>query len=280
MSWETIGYRPAPRLETFLRDHEPSTTGLSDHYRRSSLDPRGRRGGRFLHLPDRAVLYQGPSGLFMPFAMDAVGPDLRERSQLKKRIGLFPRIRTVMGTEHDVQALDALLSPQVRDTVAYDLLYLPHHSFPSLLPPPLPELRIATPQPREWRALLQVQIAYEMEEVLLPGRTPVPAHSKAHLLDSLSNHLVLVALHRDQIIARVATNARGLRTDQIGGVFTLPEWRGRGVARWLMSHLLQRIGREKRDASLFVKQTNRTAQKLYRGMGFTFVSLYRISYYL
>lgn len=279
MSWETIGHRPAAVLEDYLCRHEPLTTGLSDHFRRSPLDHRGRRGGRFHYLPDSAVVYQAPSGLFLPFALDHLDSDSRAKRRLKKRTGFFPRTRTIIGTDRDVYLLAALLSLVDRDSVTYDLLHLPHNLYPAPFPAPVAGLQIATVPAEQWRSLLHLQMAYEAEEVLLPGRSVVPAHSKAYLLDSLSNQLVLVALYRDQVIARVATNARGFHTDQIGGVYTDPAWRGRGVARWLMGHLLYRLAREKRDASLFVKQSNRAAQNLYRGMGFTFVSLYRISYY-
>ncbi|MFW5826714.1 MAG: GNAT family N-acetyltransferase, partial [Alkalispirochaeta sp.] len=113
----------------------------------------------------------------------------------------------------------------------------------------------------------------------LPGHRPNPAASRAALLHSLEHQLVLVATYRDTVVARVATNARGYHGDQVGGVYTDPQWRNRGVARWLMSVLLAELQKEHRNASLFVKLDNQPAQELYRSLGFLFESPFRISYY-
>ena len=136
------------------------------------------------------------------------------------------------------------------------------------------------PSPSEWRRLLQLQIAYEVEEVLLPGRRPSLSTSKTSLTHSLNTQLVLVALYRGEAVARVATNARGYAGDQLGGVFTDPAWRGKGVARWLMTHLLAELQKTRRNASLFVKLDNGAARALYRSLNFLFESDFRISYYL
>jgi predicted GNAT family acetyltransferase len=125
-----------------------------------------------------------------------------------------------------------------------------------------------------------LQIAYEVEEVLLPGRSANPAVSKASLIESLKTQRVLIAYHRGQAVGRVATNARGYRTEQVGGVYTDPAWRRRGLARWLMSLLIAGITADGRDTSLFVKPHNAAALGLYEGLGFLFESHFRISYYM
>jgi predicted GNAT family acetyltransferase len=151
--------------------------------------------------------------------------------------------------------------------------------FPPVTAPPHPELRLIRPRPDQWRRLLQLQIAYEVEEVLLPGRSPNPATSRATLEHSLKTQTVLVATHQGSPVARVATNARGYTSEQIGGVYTDPVWRNRGVSRWLMAHLLDDLRRRTVNASLFVKLDNHPAQELYRSLGFSFESPFRISYY-
>lgn len=116
--------------------------------------------------------------------------------------------------------------------------------------------------------------------MLLPGHRANPATSKATLTESLKKQIVLVAYHRGEAIARVATNAQGYQTAQIGGVYTDPAWRGRGLARWLMSKLIDTLTENGKNASLFVKEANVAALRLYDGLGFSFESNFRISYYV
>jgi predicted GNAT family acetyltransferase len=80
-------------------------------------------------------------------------------------------------------------------------------------------------------------------------------------------------------LSKAGTNARGFDADQIGGVFTVEEERGRGLARRVMDALLGRIFQEKSQASLFVKKLNPAAVTLYRRLGFRELEDFRISYF-
>jgi uncharacterized protein len=304
--WRIVASRDAAGLTRLLTGEEPVTTVMSERFLRHPLDRRLRRGGRFLLREPHSVVYQGPGGFFFPFcikgtassrtdpdpddldpdAPDREAPDhgdradtLRNDRLLRRRIGSFSKVRTIMGTTDDVEALNRVLGVAPGQSVDYDLLRLDVAEYPPLHPPPVTGLTVRRMNSDDWRLLLDLQIAYEQEEVLLPGNVPVPSHSKAHLLDSLSRQLVLAAMYQGEVIGRVATNARGFHTDQVGGVFTVPSWRDRGVARWLMTHLLYLLGQEQRHATLFVKHSNTAARQLYRGLNFRFESLFRISYY-
>lgn len=269
-------------LERFLIDHEPQGVVVSEKVRLGYLDKRLRSGGRCYYLPGEAAVYHGPGGLFSPIGVSAIEDSLRRRrllSEVQRVAGAFTRLYSIMGTQRDVAALEPVFSTGPQYTIDYNLLALNWSRFPREERPPHPELRYVTPEPAQWRRLLPLQTAYELEEVLLPGRRPNPAASRATLLQSLENQLVLVATYRDSVVARVATNARGYRGDQVGGVYTAPQWRNRGVARWLMTVLLSHLRREERNASLFVKLDNKPAQELYRSLGFKFETPFRISYY-
>ncbi|POR05186.1 hypothetical protein AU468_02240 [Alkalispirochaeta sphaeroplastigenens] len=276
--WKIIASPGSPPLTSYLAHHEPLATVLSDRLLNFPLDRRLHGGGRVHFREDSGAVYQGPGGFFAPlFPGDTPGTPLVMAS-LRRSFGAFLRPRTVMGSEPQVEILATLLGTPPRISVNYDLLALACRDYPDRIAPPR-DLEIRTPRPDQWRDLLQLQIAYEIEEVLLPGTRPAPEHSKASLIDSLRCQKVLVAVFRGEIIGRVATNARGMKTDQIGGVYTVPSWRGRGIARLLMTHLLADLAREGRKASLFVKKDNIPARRLYRGLNFSFVSPYRISYY-
>ena len=294
--WRIVASRDTADLTRLLAGEEPITTVMSERFLRHALDRRLRRGGRFLVREPLSVVYQGPGGFFIPFRINETvegndgssrgDPGCSTRSDflsceraLRRRIGAFNSVRTIMGTTGDVEVLNRVLGVTPGQSVDYDLLRLDVAEYSSLGPPPAEGLTVRRMSSGDWRLLFDLQMAYEQEEVLLPGNVPVPSHSKAHLLDSLARQLVLAAMYHGEVIGRVATNARGFHTDQVGGVFTVPSWRGRGVARWLMTHLLHLLGKERRNATLFVKHTNPAAQQLYRGLGFRFESPFRISYY-
>ncbi len=282
MEWKLVARPGVEALERFLTDHEPQGVVVSEKLRQSYLDKRLRTGGRCYYLPGEAVVYHGPGGFFSPLGVSTIFDQPRRQKLLRefqRAVGTFSRLYSIMGTRQDVAALEPAFNTAPQHTIDYNLLALDWPHFPPPERPPHPELRYYIPQPPQWRRLLSLQTAYEVEEVLLPGRRPNLAASRATLLHSLEHQLVLVATYRDTVVARVATNARGFRGDQVGGVYTDPEWRNRGVARWLMTVLLAQLHKEQRNASLFVKLDNQPAQELYRSLGFLFESPFRISYY-
>lgn len=282
MEWKLVARAGVTALERFLSDHEPQGVVVSEKVRQGYLDKRLRSGGRCYYLPGEAAVYHGPGGFFSPIGLASIEDAARQerlRAQMQRAVGTFTRLYSIMGSQPDVRALEPTFNIAPHFTIDYHLLALDWNRFPPEERPPDPDLRYFTPEPAQWRRLLPLQTAYEVEEVLLPGRRPNPAASRATLLSSLEHQLVLVATYRGSVVARVATNARGYRGDQVGGVYTDPQWRNRGVARWLMTVLLARLRREQRNASLFVKLDNQPAQELYRSLGFVFESPFRISYY-
>lgn len=282
MEWKLVARPGVSALEHFLSDHEPQGVVVSEKVRLGYLDKRLRSGGRCYYLPGEAAVYHGPGGFFSPVGLSSIeDPQRGEQllSEIQRAVGTFTRLYSIMGTRQDVSALEPAFHTAPHHTIDYNLLALNWSDFPREERPPDPDLRYFIPQPGQWRRLLPLQTAYEVEEVLLPGRRPDPAASRATLLHSLENQLVLVATYRESVVARVATNARGYRGDQVGGVYTDPQWRNRGVARWLMTVLLSKLRGQERNASLFVKLDNQPAQELYRSLNFRFESPFRISYY-
>ncbi len=127
--------------------------------------------------------------------------------------------------------------------------------------------------------LFPLQEGYELEEVVPPGGPFDRDACFANLLTSLEKQDIYLVKIGGACIAKAGTNAQGLNWDQIGGVYTLPEWRGKGIA----SALVAFIGRERmqrgRKIALFVKITNDFAQKAYKKAGFSSKTLFRLSYY-
>jgi ribosomal protein S18 acetylase RimI-like enzyme len=283
MRWRTVADADDAELRRLLTDGEPATTVMSDKLRSGRLDRRLRRGGRFYALEHGdqydAVVYHGPGGFFYPYGIAERAYHTALIDDLKRKSGSFVRLHSIMGTRSDVDALAAVFGARARNTIDYELLSIGPDEMPDPENAPLSTLSLVDAEERHWKQLLTLQTAYEIEEVLPVGTEPNLAHSKALLRDSLVNHTVLVALNNDTVVARVATNAHGFLGEQIGGVYTEPRLRGRGIARWLMTHLLARLKQQGLGASLFVKAHNEVALGLYKNLGFTFVSMFRIRYY-
>jgi hypothetical protein len=96
---------------------------------------------------------------------------------------------------------------------------------------------------------------------------------------SLKNELTYYAEHRGNVVAKAGTNARGFRFDQLGGVFTAPAYRNRGVAARVLAALLRDANKDGRRACLFVKDHNAAAVRLYEKLGFQIRDRFRIAYF-
>jgi GNAT superfamily N-acetyltransferase len=163
------------------------------------------------------------------------------------------------------------------DSSGASALVSPNAAFADPAGPASIVVRLAAPGDLE--ALLPLQKAYELEEVLTPVHRFDAAACRAALARSLKEQLIFVAEESGVIVAKGGTNARGLGYDQIGGVYTLPERRGRGIATALVGRLVAAIAALNRGIVLFVKPGNAAAISLYRGLGFEDIGPYRADYF-
>ena len=193
--------------------------------------------------------------------------------------GAFNRYPTFMGLAEDVEALEQTIGRPPRHRVEY---YMMQAVAPpgTRRPPRLNrEPLVREAGPADTRRLLPLQAKYEREEVLLPNRSLNMDATRRQLRSDLKRQLVYLAELDGVPIAKAGTNARGFRYDQIGGVFTEPEYRGCGVGGHLMEILMRRVRQEGKAVSLFVKTQNHAARRMYRNLGFNDGRLFVISYY-
>ena len=184
-----------------------------------------------------------------------------------------------MGRTQDVNALEISLQRQSTQAVEYHLMA---QDWP---PPeiPLPRLpkdfAIVRSDVTDAGRLAGIQRLYEVEEVLLPNSTFDAAASLQHLKTALRTQIIIYGTIAAAPVAKAGTNARGLFFDQIGGVFTDPSVRSRGISTALMQRLLSLVAADKKTATLFVKIDNGPALRMYKNLGFRVVDGFRISYY-
>lgn len=279
MSWRLADAKDRNRLRGFVESREPGAVVFSEHLKRH-----GAKSSRFqrVHLYEEdqrieSALLQTGAGFFVPAAR---GERLPDPEGLRALIDPDNnRIHSIMGELPTVHSLSETIDFPLSFTVDYHLMYRPREQRIPFVEPPLPGLDYAWATPRDAKLLREIQEAYEREEVLLPGHSFNPRVSMENLRYHLKNQLVLYVTYGDEVIAKAATNARGFGCDQLGGVYTKPKFRRRGIARWLVAILIRRLRKEMKGSSLFVKPQNLAAVELYRDLGFTIVGPFRISYY-
>ena len=313
--WRRAQRADVPALCAFLAARERTCAGFSGRLLREEAGglrvlrlPSALRGGVWIREAQEGsgkpggklsgALLCHPSGLAFPVFSEAddparQGPD-SGLGGLARAISILQASRawrpaSVAGAARDVDRLEAAarLEPVVK--VGYVSM--------SLEPPAAARLaaagdaradrafRVRRAVASDLDALMPLQEAYEREEVLTPIHEFNEAACRAALARGLELQLMYVAEETgprggSRIVAKAGTNARGLGVDQIGGVFTVPERRGRGAGLALMEALLGEIGAAGRGASLFVKPGNAAALALYRRLGFAETGAYRADYLL
>ncbi|THB63650.1 MAG: GNAT family N-acetyltransferase [Spirochaetaceae bacterium] len=187
------------------------------------------------------------------------------------------QINTIMGLSPDVEKLCHISQLTPQEKVDYRLMYrdIRHKQIAIDLPA---GCRLHILGPDDHKKILPLELQYQKEEVLLPGHTlPVQALS-LRLKKSLHSQAGIAIMHRDAIVAKAHTNAQGLRCCQIGGVYTIKEYRGRGMAKAAMQALMQYCSQHFDLCSLFVKPHNYSGMSLYRQLDFIPAGDYTIAY--
>ena len=127
--------------------------------------------------------------------------------------------------------------------------------------------------------LFEIEKNYLQDEVAVRGQKVSDAEVSMRLRQILKNQLYFALISDDRIVSKAYTNAIGKNWIQIGGVYTLFQFRQNGYAALTVSTLCKRILQAHKNISLFVKTKNLPAQQLYKKIGFTFHSDYKIVYF-
>jgi predicted GNAT family acetyltransferase len=275
MSWRTAARADMDAVLSFLLQNEALCVPFTARLRA------GLRGQTvYLARDDRGCvtgsLLVTPAGLLLPLLAGGAGPGPELARLLSSG---HPPVHSIMGTGRSVAAVETLMPTVSTARIEYFLMSVTRAEARPAVAQPDHGVVVRVADERDAEALFPLQKAYELEEVVVDPHHFNDAQCMKLLRKTLREEIVFVA-ERDGIpLAKAATNARGFTVDQIGGVFTVPNARGAGFARLVVSELLRRIFREKDGASLFVKKRNRPAISLYERLGFLPVTDYVISYY-
>ena len=298
--WRRALTSDIPALSAFLRADEERRVGFSGRLLREGLlsPPRLRlpsalRGAVWIadaprEGPERKPSIAGavlchPSRLAFPiFPPDESYEGGRGDREFALLASSFSPA-SVIGMAGDIARYEAALGLTAQSSVEYRLMVLrrsaPRGQLWPLRPALPPGLSLRRAVSADLDALYPLQEAYEREEVLTSIHKLNAAACRAALARALEGQLVFAAEEGGVLVAKAGTNARGFGTDQIGGVYTLPSRRGRGIAAALMAALLRDIVGAGRRPVLFVKPSNRPALSLYRGLGFEDIGDYRADYF-
>lgn len=128
--------------------------------------------------------------------------------------------------------------------------------------------------------LFPLEVGYQKEEVLRnPGRINLPYLRKV-FSRQLKEQLNVAGKWEGTWVSKASTNARGFRYCQLGGIYTEPAYRGRKFGEETLLYILSLVEEEKRNVSLFVKENNPAARRLYEKTGFQDRGQFRIAYFL
>lgn len=128
-------------------------------------------------------------------------------------------------------------------------------------------------------AVFPIQLAYEKEEVNVLN-LPINEDS---VLANFENYVdagaVFLGKIKNTCLCKATVTARGEKYVLLGGVYTVPKFRRHGLAKAMINYIWDETEKSGEKITLFVKNDNEAAQKLYASCGFKKICNYEIVYY-
>ncbi|WP_052078354.1 GNAT family N-acetyltransferase [Spirochaeta lutea] len=297
MPWFRIKEKDEEQWCRFLLDREVMAAGLTQriHVNGKCIIPHRRQACVYGLSRSRSSELEGILALFtdgftyvlidghLPLTPRQIADGLPSQL-LWKRNG----IRTLMGNRLGVSVIELYMGRPPTHREDYTMMYKEpqNPNLPGLKVPIPGRPRILSPHvsiyrttPEDHLTLLPLQMQYEQEEVALPGHPINPQVTRRFFYRSLKTQLAFHLCVDGRAVSKASSNARGIGVVQVGGVFTLPAYRGHGYAEIVMETLIREIHSRGKTVSLFVKNRNHPAQGLYKKLAFTAQEEVSIVYY-
>jgi hypothetical protein len=225
----------------------------------------------------QAIVLRTSVGLLLPLFHEELDPQDEDFRELGIHLRRGKKIYCILGMSCDVDCC-ADVQPHTIDTRRYYLLMRRLRELPLPTMPDIPGLKIHRVNRHNAAKVFPLEEAYQREEVLVhPDRFSPTAHF-LHFTRTIRRNRVYYAELDGRPVAKAGTNAQGGGYCQVGGVYTLPEYRGRGISRALMITLMSWIYGRNQSAVLFVHSDNQPAHRLYYGLDFSDEGEYEIVY--
>ena len=181
----------------------------------------------------------------------------------------------ILGVSKDTETVKSILNYSILSKIEYALL---KEDKRTIFETEKALFRIKKAKKRDALQLFPLEKEYLLEEVLIGSSELNPKAALLNLQKTCNTQSVFYALSGKEIMAKVNTNGKGIGYNQIGGVYTKPEFRNRGVSTYIMKVLLNEIHMSGRKAVLYVKKDNKPALALYRKLGFHIIDEYKAYY--
>ncbi len=231
-----------------------------------------------------AAVFAGNDSIIVPLFPEGTIPESGQLTNvLQGSKNIRKKYLTLMGELSSVRLLTQLFTGRNSHSVDYKLL-----TADSALIAALPQLRnrelplqdiiIKTAVSSDIDLLMPLRKDYEIEEVLLDPSTFNETACRIRFLDTIKTKTVLYGIYQNRPVATCCVNASGLNWNQLGGVFTMPEYRSLGVSSAVLRKIAEFSAMKKKNLTLFVKPSNTPAVRLYEKNGFILRNDYRISY--
>lgn len=269
---ERVGTEALEDLERYLWRHYQENITLLHDLRRGSRVGGGRREAPTLlgyRLEGTIVAVQGiyPNGRWLPHferrdVLPAMLDDARDHW-----------LRWVMGPRHIVDPILEHL-PELGLRVSFDEIdafcYADRRTF---APRPAPGVRRATR--RDLEDVAALRCAFEAEYFGVPveriERSWCRRAAERYIRDG-----TYVAEVRGRVVSMVAVEASIRRLTHIGAVYTHRDYRGRGLAKGVVTAICREHLRLKERVTLNVRVDNEAANRAYRALGFRVWGDYRM----
>ena len=289
MSWTAAQKSDKACLISFLTKHEHRCVSLTSRLLNRKTDPFFERKPCVLLNKGKngsieGVLYLSFLGIILPVFTEATTVSENDREAIGRVARRFlKKYHSIIGTARDVERTESILDASPVSRNSYQLMTRDTAEFSEDMLHPSPHiprhLRIRRAGLKDIRELYPLQKNYEKEEVLVHPDRFNPNGCMANLRQSLSRQIIFCAEDDTTIMAKGGTNGIGFNYCQLGGIYTLPHYRNRGISTALVIQLVREIASQGKKTCLFVKNENIPALKVYRKLGFDTREDFTVSYF-
>jgi ribosomal protein S18 acetylase RimI-like enzyme len=232
-----------------------------------------RRGGRMAAL----AMIGTASGSLLPAGTDRPALERLAEAVMERRSVLPRRFQVIGMREATAPLLAALSRSRLDPRLARDQVYMSVERGRLSEFDPLPELRAATPD--DYALIEESGARLRAEELEEDPRVIDPRAYARRVEEECRDGFTYLWRTREGLRFRASVSARTADAAQVSGVYTPPEWRGRGFATRGVGELCRRMFEQSRYACLFVNDTNAPALAVYRRLGFQPIARWCSAFY-